>query len=268
MVKSAPYGIAIAVVASTLILVGLGAAVTSNRELASFRRALPFVAIAVSLLTALLSFRLWRTQRWLAAGLIGFVLLLALPMGELASFRIIHACLAQALFVASWAAMLQTSPRWVQGPSIVQDGGVPSLRSLSIFGVGVTAVQVSLGAGFRHGALSIVPHVMGAIVTTVVVLVLGTFAITQFPKHRALVSSASHAIGAITLQIGLGVVAYVGRLNHTDGVVPSGSFVASTVAHVVMGALTLASTVALALQIRYHVRRPRAAFESGLPVAS
>jgi hypothetical protein len=69
------------------------------------------------------------------------------------------------------------------------------------------------------------------------------------------------------MQIALGVVAFVGRLSLPEGGVPSGWLLASTVAHVVVGALTLASTVALALQVRYHVR-PRAAVESGLPVAS
>jgi hypothetical protein len=194
-------------------------------------------------------------------------LLLAVPVRDLASFRIVHACLAQALFVFSWAAMLVTSPRWLKGPSIVQDGGFPSLRSLSVFTAGVTAVQVILGAAFRHGSMSVVPHVVGAIVTTVIVLVLATFTITQFPKHRVLVGSSWHLIGMVTIQIGLGVVAFVGRLNHPEGIVPSDGLVASTVAHVVGGALTLASTVALAIQVRYHVR-PRAAFESGLPVAS
>jgi hypothetical protein len=175
--------------------------------------------------------------------------------------------MAQGFFALTWVAVLRTSPKWLEGPSIVQDGGVPSLRSLSMFVAVVIIFQVAMGAGFRHGALSVVPHVVGAIVTTVVVLVLATFTITQFPKHRALVGSAWHLIGMITVQIVLGVLAFVSRLNHPEGVVPSSGLVASTVAHVVFGALTLASTIALALQVRYHVR-PRAAFESGLPVAS
>ena len=267
MVKLAPFGLAVAVVSSTLVLVGLGAAVTSNRELASVRAVLPFFAVLVSILTLGLGATLWRSYRGLGIALVASVLLLGVPMGESSGLRAAHAVLAQCFFGLSWAAMLVTSRRWQEGPWIVQDGGVPSLRSLSVFVAGVTLVQVMLGAGFRHGAMSVVPHVVGAIVTTVLVLVLATFTITQFPKHRVLVGSAWHLIGTVTLQIGLGVVAFVGRLNHPEGVDPSSGLMASTVAHVVVGALTLASTFALALQVRYHVR-PRAAFESGLPVAS
>ena len=83
--------------------------------------------------------------------------------------------------------------------------------------------------------MSVVPHVVGAIVTTVVVLVLATFTITQFPNHPVLVGSAWHLIGVVTLQVGLGVVAFFSRLNHSEGVVPSSGLVASTVAHVVVG---------------------------------
>jgi hypothetical protein len=82
---------------------------------------------------------------------------------------------------------------------------------------------------------------------------LGTFTITQFPKHRPLVGSAWHLIGVVTIQIALGVVAFVGRLSHPEGVVPSPGWIASTVAHVVFGALTLAAGVGLALQVYYHV---------------
>jgi hypothetical protein len=197
MVKLAPYGLAVAVVASTLVLVGLGAAVTSNRELASFRAVIPFAAIAVSVLTIALGVGLWRTHRWLGIGLIGFVLLLGIPVGGSNWVRFAHAFLAQVLFASGYAAMVMSSRRWVEGPSIVYDGGVPSLRSLSTFVAAVTGLQVFLGAAFRHDVLSVVPHVVGAIVTTVVVLVLATFTITQFPAHRPLVGSAWHLIGVV-----------------------------------------------------------------------
>jgi hypothetical protein len=267
MVKLAPYGLAVAVVASNLVLVGLGAAVTSSPATASFRIAHQVGAVVVSCLTLALAVWLFRAKPWLSGTIIGFVSLLAVPVGELASFRIWHACLAQGLFVSTWSAMVILSPRWSEGPSIVQDGGFPSLRSLSLVAAVVTALQVVLGAAFRHGAMGVIPHIVGAMVTTVIILILSTFTITQFPKHRALVGAAWHLIGVVTLQIGLGVIAFVGRLNQPEGVVPSGGLVASTVAHVVMGALVFAGAMALALQIQYHVR-PRAAVESGLSVAS
>ena len=58
------------------------------------------------------------------------------------------------------------------------------------------------------------------------------------------------------VQIAFGVLAYVVRLNHWDSA-PTGVLVASTVTHVAFGALTLASCIALTLEVFYHVR-PRA----------
>ena len=267
MVKSVPYGLAVAVVASTLALVGTGAALTSAEGSSRFSPVHQSAAIVVALFTVFLGIRIRRTSSVLAGALIGLILLLAVPVGESASFRILHASVAQALFACTWAAAVLTSAARAQAPSIVEDGGFPSLKSLSTLAAGVTAMQVVFGAAFRHGAMSIVPHVVGAIVTTVILLVLATFTITQFPKHAALAKSAWAVIAVVTFQVALGVIAFLGRLNQPEGAVPSDSLVASTVAHVVVGALTLASTVALALQVRYHVR-PRAAVGSGLPVAS
>lgn len=266
MVKMSPYGLAVAVVASTFVAIGAGAAVTSSPELGSFRQFHLILAAVAGLLTVILGVRLWPVHRQLAAALIGFVLLLTIPLGESASFRIVHACLAQGLFCSTWVAAVLTSRRWAEGPSIVHDGGVPSLRSMARVAVAVTALQVVLGAGFRHGTLTVVPHVVGAILTTVMLLVLATFVITQFPNHRPLMRAAWHVIAIVAVQIGLGVIAFIGRLNHPEGAVPSGALVASTVAHVSFGALTLGSTIALALQVQYHVRR-RVAHASGLPVA-
>jgi heme A synthase len=97
-------------------------------------------------------------------------------------------------------------------------------------------------------------------------LILATFVIVQFPRHAAL-SRAAWALIAITaLQVGLGVLAYIVRLNHWESA-PTGVLVASTVTHVAFGALTLASVITLTLEVFYHVR-PRAVMESGLSAVS
>ena len=104
-------------------------------------------------------------------------------------------------------------------------------------------------------------------VVAIVLLLLATFVLSQFPTHAGL-SEAAWVLLAITgIQIVLGVFAYVVRLNHWDAEYPTSTLVISTVAHVAFGALTMASSVALALEIFYHVR-PRTAFESRLPAVS
>ena len=161
---------------------------------------------------------------------------------------------------------LFTSPAWRQGPQYVEDSGFPSLRSLTIFASLTTLTQVALGAGFRHRAFGILPHILGAIVVTIVLLTVATFVLTQFPKHRALSKAAWAVIGVTGIQIALGVVAYVSRLNHWESA-PTSILIASTVTHVAFGALTLASVVALTLEVFYHVR-PRAEVASGLSPVS
>lgn len=159
-----------------------------------------------------------------------------------------------------------TSPGWRRGPQIVEDSGFPSLRSLAVAGSALTLGQVALGAAFRHHAFGIIPHVVGAILVAVVLLTVATFVLVQFPEHTSLTRPAWVLIGITAIQIILGIVAYVVRLNHWE-MAPTGILVASTVTHVAFGALTLAASVALTLQVFYHVR-PRAQFESGLPAVS
>ena len=74
----------------------------------------------------------------------------------------------------------------MEGPEIVEDHGWPSMRSLSIILPLVVLTQVALGAGFRHGALSVMPHVVGAMVVIMVLLMMGAFVMQQFPTHRTL----------------------------------------------------------------------------------
>src|SRR6202020_728090 len=57
-----------------------------------------------------------------------------------------------------------TSRSWQQGPQLVNDYGAPSLRSLAILTPSLVLVQIALGAAFRHGAIGVMAHVIGAMV--------------------------------------------------------------------------------------------------------
>ena len=67
----------------------------------------------------------------------------------------------------------------------------------------------------------------------------------SFQSMPELTKAAWSLIGITPIQIILGVIAYVVRLNHWDAVTPTAVLVASTVAHVAFGALTMAASVAL-----------------------
>jgi cytochrome c oxidase assembly protein subunit 15 len=162
-----------------------------------------------------------------------------------------HACLAQLFFSVTVAIAVFTSKRWQEGPEVVEDYGWPSLRSLAIVTPVLVLLQIGLGAGFRHRAFGLMPHVIGAMIVPLAILLTAVFVLNQFPKHRAL-RPAAVALLAITLfQVFLGIAAYIARINAAEFPL---AMVLTTVAHVATGGLTLAASVVLGIQIRRNVR--------------
>ena len=177
-----------------------------------------------------------------------------------------HACLAQLFFSLTVAIALFTSPGWKQGAEMVEDSGTPSMRTLAVITPIALLAQVALGAAYRHRALGLVPHVIGALVVTGIVLMAAMFALQQFPKHSAL-RRASLTMAVITLvQVFLGIAAYMSRIYTSESVQPVSVMVLFTVLHVAVGALTMASSVVFAIQIRRNVQE--AAPAGGVPVTS
>ena len=297
MVNIALHRFAVLLAVSTLFLILAGASVTSNQAglsvpdwPLSYGQVMPemkggvfyehghrMIASAVGFLTVCLAIWMWRSEQRAWMRRLGFLAVAAVILqGVLGGITVLyllppavsisHACLAQLFFCTTVALALFTSSGWHRGPQIVEDSGFPSLRSLAVAASLLTIVQVALGAGFRHRAIGIIPHILGAILVTMVLLTLATFVLVQFPKHTALSKVAWHLIGITSVQVLLGVIAYFVRLNHWDAAYPTGVLVASTVAHVGFGALTLASTILLTLQVFRHVR-PRVTVETGMPAA-
>jgi heme A synthase len=167
---------------------------------------------------------------------------------------VLHTCLAQLYFSLTVAICVFTSKKWMDGPEFVEDHGWPSMRSLAIVLPLVVLTQVALGAGFRHGALSVMPHIIGAMVVIMVLLMMGAFVLQQFPTHRSL-KPAGIALMAIGFtQVFLGILALVARMIATTDPM---QMVIVTVAHVAVGAMTLASSITLAILIRRNVRPQR-----------
>ena len=190
-----------------------------------------------------------------AQGLLGGATVLLL---QPAPISIAHACLAQLFFSVTVAIAVFTSPNWQQDQESVEDYGWPSLRSLAILTPALVLIQIALGAGFRHRAFGLMPHVIGAMLVPLLILLTAVFALNQFPKHRALRPAAIGLLTITLIQIFLGIAAYVARLNAAEYPL---AMVLTTVAHVATGGLTLAASVVLAIQIRrnVHVRAPETA---------
>lgn len=238
------------------------------------------VATTVGMLTIGMAIWLMRAERrrWLKN--VGWISLAAvIAQGVLGGMTVIfmlpkpvsigHACLAQLFFSTTVAIALFTSEGWQQGPQVVDDPGAPPLHWLALAAAACVFVQLGLGASVRHQAIGILPHVFGALVATGMVLWVAVRVLMRHAGHEALRRPALVLLSITFLQVFLGIAAYMSRLATADAPQPMPMMIGFTVAHVAVGALTLASSIVLAIQVFRHVRRPLAELQpAGVAVPS
>ena len=159
-----------------------------------------------------------------------------------------HALVAQSFFTAIVAMAVFASRGWWAERELRLDEGAPSLRRLSIITVGSVLVQLVLGAGFRHQAFGIIPHILGAVAVTALVV---WTAARVFSRHEAdafLKRPAALALALLVAQVGLGVATYLARLASYDDPQPLEPLITLTALHLIVGASTLATLVVLSLR--------------------
>jgi heme a synthase len=169
-----------------------------------------------------------------------------------------HATLAQTFFciVASFA--LFTSQPWTERahfnlPVQQFSDRKPSVRLLTILAASSVYVQLILGAAFRHSGLKLLPHLISAVVVTSLILWTITRVLSGFSAVPELRRPATFLLGLLFVQLGLGFAAYLTRVEWgKDAPQPEAPMVWSTVAHVAVGALVLATTVILAIQAQRY----------------
>ena len=289
------YAVLLAV--CTLFLILAGASVTSNEAglsvpdwPLSYGEVMPpmegkvfyehghrMVASGVGFMTVVLAIWLWRSDPrgwmkklgWAAVVLViaqgvlgGITVMYLLPP----PVSISHACIAQLFFSLTVAFAVFTSPGFQREPSLVEDSGWPSLRSLAVIAPILVLAQIALGAGFRHRAFGVMPHVIGAFIVTAVVLMVAIFVLVQFGEHRDLKRSAIGLMAVTCVQVIFGVAAYFVRISTGVGA-PTGQLIAYTVIHVAVGALTMAASVVLAIHVLRSVRPSLAPTGSLRPVS-
>jgi heme A synthase len=193
-------------------------------------------ALAWTLCAALLAEGLLGSDTWIPTG---------------PAIRALHASLAHLLFAGVVAIALMSSPVWKRGPELVRDYGWPSMRSLAVMVPVLVILQVALGASFRQGLLGLMPHVLGAMVVALFVLLLGAFVLQQFPDHQMLRPAARTLMVMTFAQVFLGIAAFTVRALPTQETVP---LLVATAAHVVTGALTLGAAAVLGILIRRNVQ--------------
>ena len=239
------------------VLVMSGAALTSSRDHSRWPWLLTVhvaVVIAGALLTIGVAISFSRFGGMVLCVLLAEILL-GYPLKATGAVTgTLHAVLGAFLFAALAAIALVTSKSWQRDPDLVQDYGWPSLKSLSTAASFLVAVQVGFGAGIRHSELGVMPHLVGALVVALLIMIVGAFAMNQFPKHPTLRPAAIALMVITGLQVFLGMAAFMFRMMNFTA---TPTWLGISVAHVATGSLTFAASVVFAVEIRRSVL-PRA----------
>jgi heme A synthase len=274
---------AIFVAASTVVLLLAGALVTSNEAGDSvpdwplsfgrwiissqhfaanvrFEYSHRVIAGCVGIATLILAVWTWLVERrrWmrrLAVAAFAGVVLQAVIGGVRVHFpeykpqiAIPHALVAQSFLAVIVSLAVFTSRSWSHRREARADSEGLPLRRLAALTVAAVLVQLVLGAGFRHQAFGIIPHVVGAVAVTVMIVWTSTTVLRRHGGEAFLRRPALTALVLLAFQLILGVTAYIARLQSADDPQPLEPMISLTVAHLVVGALTLATIVVLTLR--------------------
>jgi len=233
------------------------------------------IAQVAGLLSIVLAVWTWRVEkrRWLrhlALAALGTVIAQGILGGITVLFYLppavssAHAALAQTFFCIAVAIALFTGRRWIEEqPPVEFDQRRPSLFTLTLLAIFVLYVQLILGAMFRHHGLSWWPHVVHAVVVSFVLAWTAIRALTVYSQIEDIRRPAVLMLSLLIAQLCLGFTAFLTRVAWGgDAVQPELPMVVSTVIHVAVGALLLATSVILAIQVWRHVP---VAFEERLP---
>jgi len=272
------YRFAFATSIGTILLLMAGALVTNNGAGDSvpdwplaFGRLIPplmgrsvyeyshrVVAGLVAVMTLILAAWIARSDRRPLARRLGWgALALVIAQAILGGMRVllgnttlsatVHATLAQLFFVTVVGLTLYLSPWWQRDLPTVADTGLPRARSLTLWTTVVIVAQILLGAASRHGIVGLAPHVVGAFVVTWMVFWAGRAVKNRFRDVRDLRSGVALLHSFFGVQFLLGVAAWWAMNAAFRLAEPMRLLVALMVAHVLGGALTLASSVVLTM---------------------
>ncbi|HUO24644.1 MAG TPA: COX15/CtaA family protein [Candidatus Aquilonibacter sp.] len=226
------------------------------------------LTLAIAIWTLLVERRRW--MRWLAVGAFCTVIVQAILGGLTVLFfqppavSTAHAAVAQTFFCIAVAIALFTGREWIEEvPRVEFDSRRPSLFTLTLLSIFVLYVQLILGGMFRHHGMSWWPHVANAVIVTFVLTWTAVRALSVYSRIEAVRRTAILMLSLLILQLCLGFAAFVTRVEWgKDAAQPELPMVVATVSHVAVGALLLATTVILAIQVWRHIP---VAFEERVP---
>jgi hypothetical protein len=160
---------------------------------------------------------------------------------------IAHASLAPVLVALLAALTVFTMLDWsLTQPEPIDMSAWPLLAPAAKITPVLVLIQIVMGAAYRHKEWGVMPHMAGAMVVALALLVIPVVLLQKFGQHGALRPAAIAAMSVAILQIALGIGAFVMRLLEFD---TTAVFVGIAAAHVAVGALTLAASLVLAIEV-------------------
>jgi cytochrome c oxidase assembly protein subunit 15 len=167
-----------------------------------------------------------------------------------------HAALAQAFFCSLLAIALFTSKWWQSELPVVRYSAQPPVRERATWATIAIFIQLLLGAAYRHHALGLLPHLIGAFVVPFIVLpAASSTRDLAYQSAAGLARFGKMLKHILYLQLALGGAALWSRLTTLHAPQPMPVMVFFTVAHTAVGALTLGAAVLLVL-VSYRVLGP------------
>ncbi len=163
-----------------------------------------------------------------------------------------HASLAQAFFCITVSLAVVTGRKWIRRHPDTEPEDRPSLRWISLCLVASIYVQLILGAGYRHNALGIVPHILVAALVLLFAAWLAMTAARFYPGDLNRLSLL--LLGLVMGQTVLGTATFFIKKENLRAPQPTSEFVWSSTAHVALGALVLAVSLLFALKVHKRYR--------------
>jgi len=202
--------------------------------------------------------------------LIGVQALLGIQNNRTPEVAVVHAIVSHVCFALLTVLALGASPGWDTEGSTLEDRGWPSLRSLAWVTPPAVLLQIAFGAAYRHDMISSIPHIAGAFVVVLLILMTSTFVISAIPAspveqrhHQGLRRGAIALMALVLAQLILGVSAFLARINLSGSPAPGELMAALRATHLGTGALVLGFAVALSAGILR--RAAPAASAAGVP---
>jgi heme A synthase len=162
-----------------------------------------------------------------------------------------HAVLAHFFFAILVGIAMISSPAWKREAEPVDDGGRPLLRPAAMLMPPLVLLQITLGAAYRHDLTGVMFHMAGAMIVVLITVIVSAVVLQNFPAPAAMRRAAATLISLVVAQVCLGIAAFLMLVLNASG---SSAFVPVTVGHAAIGAMTLAASCVMAMQVWRGIR--------------